>query len=160
MKEVLSPAWGNPEHFLSAFAERGCYLDDLVLTPVDGIPMRDRIPMYQMNVSRLAARLLEAQPVAIVSLLRRIARYVEQARLLASSDAVHHSVPFPGCGQQANFRRRMQEIIPLLPSVLRRVNKAARVAPIIANYPASSTVTDGERVASGASLAMTAVIFW
>jgi hypothetical protein len=50
VREVLSPAWGNPEHFLSAFAERGYYLDDLVLTPVDGIPMRDRIPIYDMNV--------------------------------------------------------------------------------------------------------------
>lgn len=115
LREMLLSRFGGSDDFLAAFATHGYYLDDLVTDPVDHIPLPDRRPIFKQSVPLLAERMAAMQPKAIVTILMRIADYAEDARKLAGLDVPHYRVPFPGTGQQGNFRRRMAEIIPLLP---------------------------------------------
>lgn len=115
LREALQAHLGHPSDFLSAFAERGYFLDDLVIEPVDRIPLKARAPIYRENVQLLADRMVAYDPEMIITILMRICPYVQDARCRARLNVLHHCVPFPGTGQQANFRRRMAEIVPLLP---------------------------------------------
>jgi hypothetical protein len=115
LKDVLAPHLGESADFLSTFAARGYFLDDLVLEPVDHIPVARRDPIFRENVPMLANRMAEYRPQMIVTILKRIAPYVEEARFHAGLDVPHHAVPFPGTGQQGNFRRTMVELIKHFP---------------------------------------------
>jgi hypothetical protein len=116
LKEVLEPHLGWPTDFLAAFAARGYFLDDLVTEPVDHIPLGERTPIFRKSVPLLAHRLREYRPQLIVTVLKRIEDHVEESRQVAGIEAPHYKVPFPGNGQQANFRRRMAEILPHFPT--------------------------------------------
>jgi hypothetical protein len=115
LKEALAHHLDQPDDFLSAFAARGYLLDDRVLEPVDHIPMNQRKRVFLKNVPLLARRMNEYRPQIIITILKRIEPYVESARLQAGLDVLHRSVPFPGTGQQANFRREMADIVKHLP---------------------------------------------
>ena len=90
-------------------------MDDLVLEPFDQIPAEERTPIFRKNVPLLAQRLTRYQPEIVVTLLKRIGPYVQDAISQAGADVKHYCVPFPGNGQQSNFRREMAEIASLLP---------------------------------------------
>lgn len=115
LREALGAHLGYPKDFLSAFAGRGYFLDDLVTEPVDGLSMRDRKPLFERGAHHLADRMAANPPSVIVTILMRIADHVEDARRLAGLDVPHHRVPFPGTGQQGNFKVRMAEVVPHLP---------------------------------------------
>jgi hypothetical protein len=115
LRETLQSRLGDPQDFLQAFKDRGYFLDDLVLEPFDQIPPQKRTPILRKNVPLLAQRMTRYQPEIVVTLLKRIGRHVEHAISLAGADVKHYCVPFPGNGQQGNFRREMAEIAPLLP---------------------------------------------
>lgn len=115
VREALQAHLGNPDDFLLAFAERGYFLDDLVTEPVDQIPRRARRTIYEQCVPLLVSRILALRPEVVVSIMMGISSYVEQAIADAGTDVRFHSLPFPGTGQQANFRRKMAELVPLLP---------------------------------------------
>jgi putative transcriptional regulator len=101
--------------FLTAFRERGYFLDDLVAQPVDDIPLKDREAVFRQSVPHLAERLAQYQPEVVITILKRISGYVEEAMSLAALDVPHYAVPFPGNGQQTNFRHEMAAILPNLP---------------------------------------------
>jgi putative transcriptional regulator len=115
LRETLQSRWGDPDDFLQAFKNRGYFLDDLVLEPFDQIPATKRASILRRNVPLLARRMTRYQPEIVVTLLKRIGPYVEDAISQARAEVKHYCVPFPGVGQQGNFRREMAEIIPLLP---------------------------------------------
>lgn len=115
MKEVVESVFGKSDDFLDTFKSYGWYLDDLVLTPVNGLGRPERKAKCRDAQSGLAARIAEYQPKAIVSLLSSIRETVEAAASDAGSIATRYSVPFPGNGQQARFRVKMTEILPKLP---------------------------------------------
>jgi putative transcriptional regulator len=115
LRETLQSRLGDPHDFLQAFKDRGYFLDDLVLEPFDQIPAKKRAPILRQNVPLLAQRMTRYQPEIVVTLLKRIGPYVEDAISQARADVKHYCVPFPGVGQQGNFRREMAEIVPLLP---------------------------------------------
>jgi hypothetical protein len=115
LKEALSAHLDQPDDFLAAFAARGYFLDDLVQQPVDQISPKERGAVFTKNVPLLAQRIAEYRPQMIVTILMRITPYVEAARRLAELEVPHHAVPFPGTGQQGNFRRRMAEVLKAFP---------------------------------------------
>ena len=78
-------------------------------------PCGQRIPVFNRSVPLLARRIAEYRPQTIVTILKRIAPYVMDAHSRAGLDVPHFAVPFPGTGQQGNFARRMEEILPHLP---------------------------------------------
>jgi len=115
LEESLREHLKGERDFLKAFRDRGYFLDDLMHSPVDETPVKDRKPLLKKNIPLLAKRLAQYQPEIVVTILKRIAEYVEDALSLAALDVPHYSVPFPGNGQQKNFKQEMQKIVQLLP---------------------------------------------
>jgi DNA-binding transcriptional regulator YiaG len=115
LRETLQSRLGDQGDFLQAFKDRGYFLDDLVLEPFDQISATKRASILRRNVPLLAQRMTRYQPEIVVTLLKRIGPYVGDAISQARVDVKHYCVPFPGVGQQGNFRREMAEIVPLLP---------------------------------------------
>jgi DNA-binding transcriptional regulator YiaG len=115
LRETLQSRLGDQDDFLQAFKDRGYFLDDLVLEPFDQIPATKRASILRRNVPFLARRMTRYQPEIVVTLLKRIGPYVEDAISRARADVQHYCVSFPGTGQQGNFRREMAKIVPLLP---------------------------------------------
>lgn len=102
---------------LAEFKARGWYIDDLVLTAVDQMPYNSRQRRAACLAAResLAQRIAEYRPQAIVVLQRSISADVAAAVAIAGSDAKVYHVRFPGNGQQGNFKKDMEAILPLLP---------------------------------------------
>ena len=102
---------------LREFKARGWYVDDLVLTPVDQMSYnsRERRAVCAAARDSLAQRIAEYKPQAIVVLQRSIGVDVAAAVAMAGSDAKVYHVRFPGNGQQGNFKKDMEAILPLLP---------------------------------------------
>jgi hypothetical protein len=115
LREALQFHLGDPGDFLEGFADRGYFLDDLVTEPVDHVPRPTRRSIYEKCVPVLAARMTAMQPQIVVSILISISPFVQRAIALSDLDVPHYRLPFPGTGQQGNFRRRIGEILPLLP---------------------------------------------
>jgi hypothetical protein len=101
--------------FLEVFKGYGWYLDDVVLVPVNHLDGLQRKDALHNAIDGLATRIRDYKPIAIVSMLLSITRYVEAARTLAKSDAALYEVPFPGMGQQRRFHQAMDKLIPNLP---------------------------------------------
>jgi len=115
LEEALRSHLGSPDSFLKAFRERGYFLDDLTLEPIGTISPGERKRILKQNIPRLAQRIAEYQPQMIVTILKRIFPYVEEARSLAGVNVPNRPVSFPGNGQQVVFRREMAELLPDLP---------------------------------------------
>lgn len=116
MQRAVEAALGvSGDDFLETFKAYGWYLDDLVLTPVNGDSKLKRRQKCWEAQRGLADRIRAYQPEAIVSLLRCIAPIVDGAARMAESKAARYSVPFPGMGHQKRFLAEMESVIPLLP---------------------------------------------
>lgn len=115
LEKALQSHLGNSDSFLKAFREHGYFLDDLTLEPIGTVSPGERKRILKQNIPRLAQRIAEYQPQMIVTILKRIFPYVEEARSLAGVDVPNRSVSFPGNGQQVVFLREMAELLPDLP---------------------------------------------
>lgn len=115
MESVMESVLGESDDFLNAFKRHGWYLDDLVLTPINHLTPSERKARCRNAQSKLANRIAEYQPEAIVCLLSRIEKFVWAATIASGSTARFYSVPFPGNGHQKRFRAEMKKIIPKLP---------------------------------------------
>ena len=115
MYRYMREVFGNPPDFLSRFMSKGCFLDDLVLTPVNHRSDAERRAAHRASIPSLADRIAEYSPLAIVAVPKKIGPAVEEAIFRASSSAQHYVVAFPGNGQQGRFRREMAAIVPKLP---------------------------------------------
>jgi hypothetical protein len=114
-RDALLPKIGDAPDFLTAFVDRGYFLDDLILTPVNWFTQAERRDLHRSNVRSLATRLSAYQPLVIVSVLKAIRTSVEEARTTARLDVPHYTVSFPGMGQQARFRSEMAALLDRLP---------------------------------------------
>jgi hypothetical protein len=114
-KAMETAGLGKHGDFLERFKQYGWYLDDLVLTPVDKLLPAERARQCRDARPKLAARIAQYQPRAIVSLLHRIKVDVEAAAIAAETNAPRFAVPFPGNGQQTRFEEKMALILPQLP---------------------------------------------
>ncbi len=112
----LKRAFNGDEKFLSEFKEKGYFLDDLVLEPINDKTRAARRRFHENAVSSLAERLTVYRPLAVISLLKFIEEPVRDAVLMAGlSQVPYFSVPFPGNGRQKEFEQEIARIIPLLP---------------------------------------------
>ena len=114
MMEILAPTVGTAPSFLASFKRAGCYLDDLVLHPINTHSQAERKRQHLENVPALAERLVSYRPGTIVSVLKAIQHPVEEAARLASLTCPVHAVSFPGNRRQADFRREMTALLPQL----------------------------------------------
>jgi hypothetical protein len=114
-RDVLSPKFGDPKDFVTAFVERGYFLDDLVLTPVNWLTNAERRRLHEENIISLAQRIARYRPSMIVSVLKAIEPAVERARLAAAVDVPHRCVSFPGNGRQGHFRAEMAALLHEFP---------------------------------------------
>lgn len=108
-------AVGGPKDdaaFLESFCDRGWYLDDLVLEPIDDLQPSKRKQRREEAREGLAARIAEYRPLRIVALLRAIEADVSAASATAGSQARRYTVPFPGRFGVAAFLREMERILP------------------------------------------------
>ena len=112
---IESAGLGGSGNFLDDFKARGWYLDDLVLTPINKRTQAQKKVEHRVAKPRLALRIAEYRPLAIVSLLYAIADIVKAAADKAGLDTPFYRVPFPGNGQQKRFKAEMARILPMLP---------------------------------------------
>jgi len=115
MRCAVEQVLGKSDNFLASFKAYGWYLDDLVWEPVNHLPPSRHKAKCVVAEKRLADRIADYQPEAIVILLRRIKPFVDAAANLAGSKAPRFVVPFPGLGHQTRFQTEMATLIPKLP---------------------------------------------
>ena len=112
----MRKAFGGGENFLSEFMERGLFLDDLVLYPIDNLTKTQRKKLHIESVPLLASRMAKYRPLAVVTTLMAIKGAVQSAiEQSGLKNIPHYAVPFPGNGQQGKFQKEMTLIIPKLP---------------------------------------------
>jgi hypothetical protein len=117
MKRAVELAFGETDDFLERFQAYGWYLDDLVLEPVNHLRKLERLTKCFDAREGLADRIRVYKPEAIVSLLKSIEPFVNDAAKTAGSNAPRYGLPFPGMGQQKRFQAGMAAIIQKLPRI-------------------------------------------
>jgi hypothetical protein len=85
-----------------------------VLTPVNHLTKSERKAKCLEAQRSLADRIATYQPEAIVSLLIFTKPFVDEAAIMAGSNAPRYAVPFPGMSHQGRFQAAMACIIPKL----------------------------------------------
>ena len=115
MQRATQSVLGGTGDYLDRFRAYGWFLDDLVLTPVDSLPFKERSVLCRGAQNSLAERIAEYRPLAIVSLLIGISKIVDAAARAAGTQAPLFRVPFPGNGQKNRFHEKITAIIPALP---------------------------------------------
>lgn len=112
---AIKREFGNQETFLEDFKKKGFYLDDLVLTPVNKLERHERSRLRQEAVPKLAKRLVEYKPKAVVVVMRAILPAVLKAMRMAGISYEPFCVPHPAFGNWTRFSNAMKEIIDSLP---------------------------------------------
>jgi hypothetical protein len=112
----MKRAFGNRDTFLEDFKGKGFYLDDLVLKPVNKLERRERSRLRWASAARLAERLVEYKPKAIVVVMRAIKPMVQEAMRKAGISYEPFCAPHPAFGNWTRFHLAMIEIIDNLPA--------------------------------------------
>jgi hypothetical protein len=112
---AMKREFGNRETFLEDFKKKGFYLDDLVLTPINKLERHERSRQRQEAVPKLAKRLVEYNPEAVVVVMRAILPTVQNAMRMAGILYEPFCVPHPAFGNWTRFSGAMKEIIDSLP---------------------------------------------
>jgi hypothetical protein len=116
MKEAfqthLEKHFYSSNEFLSFIKEKGFYIDDLCLEPVNNLSNAEKNQKRDQYVDSLANRIKEYKPEAIVIVLKGIQNKVQKA-IEASKQRIDfiEAVSFPACGQQGRFRVEMKETL-------------------------------------------------
>jgi hypothetical protein len=118
VEPALGGSGGSDQDFLERFKKYGWFLDDLVLTPVNHLTKSERKAKCLEAQRSLADRIAAYQPEAIVSLLIFTKPFVDEAAIMAGSNAPRYAVPFPGMSHQGRFQAAMAGIIPKLPRLI------------------------------------------
>ncbi len=104
-------SFSSNAEFLDFFRERGCYLEDLCLEPVDRLDRAEREAKLRSSVDEFANRLRTLQPEVVAIVLRKIDKYVREAVARSGVDARVYTLPFPGNGHQNRFIDELQMIV-------------------------------------------------
>jgi hypothetical protein len=103
------------KEFLDWFKARGCFLDDLVHTPINDKVSDARKAARSKGVESLASRIAEYRPKTIIAIMKTIDPYVKDALRKSGVSATYHCVSFPGNGRQREFQDEMSKLLPNLP---------------------------------------------
>ena len=106
--------FGSSNNFLNNFKDSGCYLDDLVLTPVNKISPNKRKQASEQAIPGLAKRIRDYEPQIVVALLKGIEEFVRKAVVHSGVDSCFFATHFPGNGQQNKFECDIARILPEL----------------------------------------------
>jgi hypothetical protein len=91
-----SPSFRRTDNFLAAFKAAGCYLEDLAIEPVNGLPGRQRREACKAGITPLAKRVSRLSPRVIVIVSYGIERWVIEALKCARlADVEREKLPFP-----------------------------------------------------------------
>lgn len=112
---AMKREFGNQRTFLEDFKDKGFYLDDLVLTPINKLERHERLRQRQEAIPKLAKRLVEYKPRAVVVVMRAILPTVLRAMRIAGMSYEPFCVPHPAFGNWIRFSNAMKEIIDSLP---------------------------------------------
>jgi hypothetical protein len=112
---AMKRAFGNQGTFLEDFKDKGFYLDDLVITPINKLERHERLRQRQEAIPELANRLIEYRPKAVVVVMRAILPTVLKAMRMAGISYEPFCVPHPAFGNWTRFSNAMKEIIDSLP---------------------------------------------
>jgi hypothetical protein len=101
--DAFERSFASLGEFLGFFKSRGCYLDDLSLVPVDGMPPRERALTLAANIPALAGRIRSTNPDVVVVVVKKIEKHVRKALVMARMDVPTYVLPFPGQGHQGVY---------------------------------------------------------
>jgi hypothetical protein len=106
------PALRRQDDFLSAFQRLGCYLDDLCLMPVNGLPMRDprRLDERTRGVHPLARRMKLLHPSVLCVVMLDIVGDVDSAAARAGLTVERQALPFP-VRHRGRYVRELTQIV-------------------------------------------------
>lgn len=108
----------SDENFLSVFRDRGFYLTDLCLDPVDQLGADERGATRNDGEKHLCRELKCLRPITIAPVLRSIVPNVENAASLANWEGRMIELPYPG-----RWSRHREAFIEALVPHIRRMNK-------------------------------------
>jgi hypothetical protein len=95
--EAALPALRRNPDFLKAFQQLGCYLEDLAIVSVNGLPDDERQQACVQGVGPLARRIKPYRPLAVALVIKRIERPAREALKRAGlGDLPLQRLPFPG----------------------------------------------------------------
>ena len=113
-RQALAPHIGDSPSFVYAFKQAGFYLDDLVLEPVNCLSRSERQAIHAASIASLAKRLRDYEAPLVVAFMKGITAPVKAAIAASATQCQFEVVPFPGNGQQGEFRSAMTAIMPKL----------------------------------------------
>jgi hypothetical protein len=102
------------DEFLTSFKSLGCYLDDLVLKPINNTTSSERKRARKEGVVSLGARIRDLSPRHVVAIARSIRGEVNEAIARSGTRATFDCVTFPGTGRQRKFLDDMAAVLPRL----------------------------------------------
>jgi hypothetical protein len=111
IEEAFSKVYPTGGNFLSFFC-RDCYLEDLfkkIAKTVEARSHRDR-EVEDAEV-RLSELIKEKKPEIIISVVKRIAVYVDNAKKYSDINAEFHTLCFPTWGWKQDFIKELEGIL-------------------------------------------------
>jgi len=97
---------------LQAFANMGCYLEDLSRAPIDKLPDRDKRQARKDAVPGLARRLRGLKPRVVVVVVKGIQPQVTHALDKAGlGDVQFEALPFPGQWGRTQYRAELEDLV-------------------------------------------------
>jgi hypothetical protein len=97
--------------FLGFFKEKGFYLDDLCLRPVNKLDKKQRRQFIENSVPSLATRIKGYSPMVVVSILKSIEMDVSKALDSSGVGSRLYSLPFGGNGHQNKYIEELYQIV-------------------------------------------------
>jgi hypothetical protein len=121
------PDLGQDDDFLRSFKRLGCYLDDLCSEPVNRLPKPERKLARRQGIRPLARRLRDAQPRAIVVVMKGIVPEVTEARQHAGLKDVplYGDLPFP----TTRYPNRRERYVRTLAGLVREFKAQGLLTP-------------------------------
>lgn len=99
------------QNFLDFFKEKGFYLDDLCLMPIDKLDKKQRRQCIKNSVQSLAERIKMYSPIVVISMLKSIKTDVLESVHFSGVNAQFYSLPFGGNGHQNKYIDELSEIL-------------------------------------------------
>jgi len=107
------------ETFLGFFKDRGCYLDDLCLDPINHLDEKMKKQMWRQGVAPLAERIrhLEPKPLQCIVVIKEIEWNIRSALQQAEASIIPlRSITFPAYGHHKKY---VKELIPILRELIK-----------------------------------------
>ncbi len=99
------------QDFLNFLKEKGVYLDDICLMPINKLDERERKQCIENSVSSLAERIKVYCPIVVVSMLKKIEMDIRKSLRIAGVNPQLYSLPFGGNGHQNKYIEGLAEIV-------------------------------------------------